>query len=77
MLETTSTQTFSVWKLKEWVRVDIWDDRNTQGEFLQVKFSAEIWLCPQEEIWAKTQIACLLANVNNVQIKPPTPVKLT
>ena len=76
LLERRSTQTFSVWKLEEQVRVGIWVERNTQGEFLQVKFSAETWLCPQEKIQAKTQIACLLANINNVQIKPPTPVEL-
>lgn len=51
--------------------------RETQYEFPQANSSAEILgSVPERKILAKTQIACLLANMNNVQIKPPAPVEL-
>lgn len=71
LLEISSTRLSQYEKLE-----GIWDERNPQDEFPQARSSAEIWPCPQEKIWAKTQITCLLANMNNVQIKPPAPVEL-
>lgn len=72
-----ANQIFSVQKLERQVRVGVWDERNTQYEFPQANSSAEILgSVPERKILAKTQIACLLANMNNVQIKPPAPVEL-
>lgn len=45
---------------------------NYPGQIL----SRHPWRHTQEKILAKTQIACLLANMNNVQMKPPAPVEL-
>lgn len=72
-----ANQIFSVRKFERQVRVGVWDERNTQYKFPQASSSAEILgSVPQGKIVAKTPIACILANMNNVQIKPPAPVEL-
>jgi hypothetical protein len=64
-------------KLEGWLAFSVWDEKNTLSEFPLAKSKANILgLCPSKGILAIAQIACLLANVNNVQIKPPAPVEL-